>query len=165
MILAAEESKLHLFRQRFPAMSLSMHSPSISFAVCWLRILLWFIYDKRNEVGRMLTKDFSLCFVSAQQVLLKCTRGKASPVADRGCPAIFAPPCLEAVLCKVISTTEGIQHCWSNPYLHFIVRTSPGKMTMWSFAMLSTGFSKNLSSARPDPNKEEIIVRQAIHHG
>lgn len=55
----------------------------------------------------MLTRDFSLCFVSAQQILLKCTRGKALPVADHGCPAVFAPPCPEAVLCKVISTTEG----------------------------------------------------------
>lgn len=116
----------------------------------------------------MVTTDLPPCSVTAQHVLLHSER----PVRENcsSCQmmavqqSLLSPP-QKPCCAKGVTTTKGIQHCPSNPYLHFIFRVSPDEMTVWFFAMLSVGFSKNLSSARPDTNKEETMVRQAIQYG
>ena len=116
----------------------------------------------------MVTIDHPPCSVTAQQILLHSeahVRENCSSCQIMAAQQTLLSPTQKLCCAKGISTTKGIQHCWSNPYLHFIFRASPGKMTTWSFAMLSVGFSKNSSSARPDTNKEETIVRQAIQYG
>ena len=116
----------------------------------------------------MLTWDFPPCSITAHQTLLHAEMHvrRNSTGSQLAAQQSLLCPTPRLYCAKVINTTKETQHRWSNPYLHLIFRVSPGKMTMWSFAMLSVGFSKNSSSARPDPNKEEeIIIRQAIQYG
>lgn len=115
----------------------------------------------------MLTWDFPPCSITAHQILLHAEMHvRVNSTANQlAVQQFLLYPTQKLYRAKVINTAKEIQCGWSNAYLHFIFSVSPGKMTMWSFAMLSVGFSKNSSSARPDPNKEEIIIRQAIQYG
>lgn len=152
VILAAEELNLNLFSDEdFPDVSLIVVHPSpISFPKCWLRVLLEPLDNIKNVAE--LNADLRLSSLLCHSLSNRAGTHVRVTGTDGSCV-------------KVINTTKEIRHCWSNPYLHFIFRVSPGKMTIWSFAMLSVGFSKNSSSARPGPNKEEIIIRRAIQHG
>lgn len=161
VILSAERLNLTLFSEEsFPATSLA-HGPSHS---CQLPHVLtqdfaWASLEHKESGQADCWPETLHPALPHPTQLWSMQKVKKTRSQLAGMQLLLYPT--QKVFCgRIINTKEEPQPCWSNPYLHFILRVSPGKRTMWFFVMLSVGFSKNSSSARPDPKKEEMIIKR-----